>query len=89
MVLYILTIYIDGSSSRKDAKKTDPITACKHFQKKGHNFNNHAKFSIIDQLTNLSKDKETLTERLIERENFWIQKLDTLYPKGFNMELSK
>ena len=44
--------------------------ACKHFQQKSHNFNKHAKFTIIDQLTNTSKSVKTLTQRLIERGNF-------------------
>ena len=48
---------------------------CKHFQQEIYNFNKHAKFTIIDQLTNTSKPKETLTQRCIKRENFWILKL--------------
>ena len=63
--------------------------ACKHFQQESHNFDKHAKFNIIDQLGNTSKSEEIQTKRLIKRENFWILKLDTLYPKGFNIELSK
>ena len=77
------------NNNRKDVKKVDAKMACKHFQQESHNFNKHAKFNIINQLMKTSKSKETLTQRLIERENFWILKLDTLYPKGFNMELSK
>ena len=50
--------------------------ACKHFQQESHNFNKHAKFTIAGQLTNTYKSKE---------ERFWILKLDTLYPKDFNM----
>ena len=69
--------------------KVEAIMIWKHFQQGSDNFNNQAKFTIIDQLTNTSKSKETLTQRLIERENFWILKLDTLYPEGFNMRLSK
>ena len=53
------------------------------------NFNKHAKFTILDQLTNTLKSKEILTQRQIEREKFWILKFDMLYSKGFNMELSK
>ena len=63
--------------------------ASKHFQQESHNFNEHAKSTIIDRLTNTSKSRETLTQRLIKREHFWILKLDTLYPKGFKMVLSK
>ena len=77
------------NNHRKYVKKADVIMADKHSQQESHNFNKHAEFTIIDQLTNTSKSKETLTQRLIEREHFWILKLDTLYPKGFNMELSK
>ena len=70
-------------------KKVDPIVACKYFQQQSHNFNKHAKFTIIDQLTSTSKSKETITQQLIERENFWILKVDTLHQKGFNMGLKK
>ena len=52
---------------------------CKYFQQLSHNFNKHAKFTIIDQLTNTSKSKGTLTQRLIESENFWIL---TLFKMG-------
>ena len=61
--------------------KVDAVMTWKHFQQESHNF--------VDQLTNTSKFKETLTQRLIKRENFSILKLDTLYPKGFNKGISK
>ena len=70
-------------------KRVDTIMACKYFQQEGHNFNKHSKFTITDQLINTSKSRETLTKRLMEKEKFWILKLDTLQPKGFNMGLSK
>ena len=76
------------NNHRKDVKKVDPIMACKHFQQESHNFHKHAKFHIIDHLMNTSKSKETLTQRLIERENCWILKLNTP-TKLFNMEPSK
>ena len=44
--------------------------AYKHVKQESHNFNKHAKYTIINQLTNTSKSKETLTQRLLERENF-------------------
>ena len=40
------------NNHRKDVKKVDAIMACKHFQQESHNFNKHAKFIIIDLLTN-------------------------------------
>ena len=33
----------------------------------------------MDWLTSTSKSKETLTQQLVETENIWILKLDTLY----------
>ena len=74
---------------RKDTKKPNSILACKHFQEKGHNFNKHAKFIIIDKLVNLHGSKEALRELLVIRGNICIQKLKTLVLFGLNHELSK
>ena len=74
---------------RKDTKKPNSILACKHFQEQGHNSNKHAKFMIIGKLVNLHGSKEALLEMLAVKENFWIQKLETLVPFGLNQELSK
>ena len=49
----------------KDTKKPNSILACKHFQEKGHNFNKHAKFIIIDKGVNLHASKEALREMLV------------------------
>ena len=76
------------NNHRKDTKKPNSILACKHFQEKGHNFNKHAKFIIIDKLVNLHGSKEALRELLVI-ENFCIQKLKALVPFGLNQELSK
>ena len=62
------------NNHRKDTKNSNAILACRHFQKQGHNFNSHAKFIIIDRQVNTSSSKDILRERLIQRENFWIQK---------------
>ena len=76
---------ISLNNHRKDPKA---ILADKHFLKRGHRFNKDARFTIIDRLTNTHLDKDILRERLIQRENFWIQKLQTLYPKGLNQDLT-
>ena len=78
-----------SNSHRKNTKKPNSILACKHFQEQGHNFNKHAKFIIIDKLVNLLGSKEALREMLVVRENFWIQKLNTLDPFGLSQELRK
>ena len=42
------------NNHRKDTKNPNSILAWKHFQEKGHNFNKHAKFIIIDKTFSLS-----------------------------------
>ena len=63
---------------REDVKDPKAILADKYFQKNGHRFNGHTRFTIIDGSTNTNLDKEILRECFIQRENFWIQKLETL-----------
>ena len=49
----------------------------------------HAKFTLIEQLTEISNvSKDTLRLRLKRREDFWIIKLETNAPKGLNQELN-
>ena len=61
------------NNHRKGAKDPKIILADKHFQKSGHRFNEHARFTITVRLTNANLDKEILKELIIQRENFWIQ----------------
>ena len=53
-----------------------------------HNFNQHAKFILIEQLDNINIDKDLVTFRLKKREDFWILRLKTLQPDGVNAELN-
>ena len=47
--------------------------------------NLHAKFTLIEQLSNIhTTDKGNLDFQLKHCEDFWIQKLETLTPKGLN-----
>ena len=49
----------------------------------------HAKFTLIEQLSNIHiTDKDTLKFQLKRREDFWIQKLETLTLEGLNEELN-
>ena len=44
---------------------------------------------VIEKLRNIRKTStETLKERLKQRENFWIMKLETLAPLGLNEDLN-
>ena len=45
------------NNHRKDVKDAKVILADKHFQKNGHKFNEHARFTIIDRLTNKTLEK--------------------------------
>ncbi|XP_065051445.1 uncharacterized protein LOC135681083 [Rhopilema esculentum] len=76
------------NNHRKDSSKSASIPVCQHFNNTSHNFNNDAKFIIIEQLKSLEGDKELLRSRLQRREDFWIKKLKTLSPLGLNMELN-
>lgn len=58
------------NNRRKELKDPKEMLAHKHFQKSGHKFNEHARFTIIDRLTKTKLDKEILKESLIQRENF-------------------
>ena len=68
------------SNHRKDVRKPDTIPASRHFLGKSHNFNTHANFLLIEQIRHIDIDKERNKERLKQRENFWILKLQTLTP---------
>ena len=47
------------------------------------------KIIIIKQLRNIrTTSTEALKERLKQRENFWIIKLETLAPRGLNQDLN-
>ena len=80
------TFNIRQNNYHKDIKNLDSILTAD--TKKKHSFNQHPKFIIIDKLTNTTKSKYILHQRLIERENIWIQTLETLHPKGLHQELT-
>ena len=75
------TFSIRLNNHRKDVKKSDAILVRRHFQEKGHVFNKHAKFIVIDKLTFTTKSKDNLHQRLVERKNFRIQRPETLHSK--------
>ena len=77
------------NSHRKDVNNPKAIPACHHFKIHGHNFMKHAKFILIEQLTEISNaSKDTLRLRLKRREDFWIIRQEALAPKGLNQELN-
>ena len=80
-------IRLNGHHLDEKNPTEETIPADKHFTH-GHTFNKEAKFTIIEQIKNNNKSpKETITI-ILNRENFWIQRLQTLTPSGLNQELN-
>ena len=77
------------NNHRKDVTWKYSIPALNHFNIEGHNFNIHLKFVLIGQLNQTNLEILTLRKQLKIRKDFWILKLETLYPKGLNRELNK
>ena len=78
------------NNHRSDAKKADSIEVDKHFfDNKDHSFEKHAKITLIERLRNPENmTKEEITYNLEKREDFWMLKLNTLQPDGFNVSLN-
>ena len=76
------------NNHRKDAKNPNSIPVDAHFLEPGHDFNLHAKFTFIEQLRKNDLSNTEKTRLLKEREDFWIRKLQTLAPNGFNQGLN-
>ena len=63
--------------------------ACVHFRKEQHNFIQHAKFTLIEQLTETENvSKATLNFRVKFKQEFWILELVTLSLKDLIKELN-
>ena len=77
------------NNHRKDVNSSKAIPVCNHVKMRGHNFMKHAKFTLIEQLMEISNvSKATL--RLLRKQwkDFWIIKPETLAPKALNQELN-
>lgn len=73
---------------RDDCKISTTIDIDQHFRLPGHNFNQHAVFTFIEQLKTFNKEKQEKRAILEKREDFWIMELKTLKPKGMNAILN-
>ena len=56
-----------------------------HFKEQNHNFQQHAEFTLIEQIKKQTTTEETRT-LLNRKENFRILKLKTLFPDELNQE---
>ena len=76
------------NNHRTHAKCDNSILIDKHFKSVGHDFTQHARVTIIEKLEKTNIPKELITKTLERREDFWMAKLDTLKPFGFNISLN-
>ena len=60
----------------------------KHFDLPGHVFNRDFRIVIIEEITKKNLTNEQMRNLLLHREDFWILKLGTLHPGGFNDKLN-
>ena len=75
------------NNPRKDPKSQASILECKYFNEQNYSFQQHAEFTLIEQIKKQTTAEETRT-LLKRRENFWVLKLKTLYPDGLNQEFN-
>ena len=73
---------------RFDAKRPNSIPIDRHFLLPGHDFDRDFKLTIIEQINNKDMTREKTRETLERREDFWITKLGTMHPNGFNDKLN-
>ena len=79
---------IRTNKHRDDVFRTDGLHACQHFSHPTHDFNRDAKFTIIEEIINKSLPTLEIRKILEGREDFWMKRLRTLHPDGFNRELN-
>ena len=76
------------NTHKNDVWKTHGSPCEKLSQIPGHNFNSHAKFTIIEDVYIKSLSKLKNCSLLEHREDFWILKLQTLSPLGLVISLN-
>ena len=80
---------IRSNNRRSDVTDTNAIPASRHFAQNEHNFNTHAKFTLIETIINRSKPVQIFQECLQKWENFWFKTLDPLQPHRLDHELNQ
>ena len=73
---------------RNDVRRPDAITIDKHFNNPEHDFNRDFRVIVIEEITKRDLSDEQMRNLLLRREDFWICKLGTLHPEGFNDKLN-
>ena len=73
---------------RNDVKRPDSIAIDRHFDQPSHDFNKDFRIIVIEEIVSKNLTKEQTRKILLKREDFWIVKLGTLHPRGFNDKLN-
>ena len=60
----------------------------KHFNLPNHSYNKNAKFILIEQVKSPTGSKLSIRKLLEDREDYWMSKLQTITPNGFNDHLN-
>ena len=66
----------------------DGLAIDRHFDQQDHDFNRDFRLILIEEISKRNLTKEQMRELLLRREDFWMLKLDTLAPNGFNDKLN-
>ena len=72
---------------RNDSKKDGTISIDQHFRQQNHTFDDF-RMIVIEEIYNGNMTREQIRHTLLKREDFWIKKLQTLEPHGFNDKLN-
>ena len=75
------------NTHRRDVHSPTGCAFDTHFLLPGHNFNDHARFTLIEQLK-VSKSTQENRRLLEQREDYWMLRLKTLAPYGMNDHLN-
>ena len=73
---------------RNDVWRIEGPPCDKHFQLPGHEFNKHAKFTVIEKIENPPQDKLKIRSILEHKEDKWMLRLNTITPHGLNIGLN-
>ena len=73
---------------RNDVGRPDGLAIDRHFDQQDHDFNRDFRLILIEEISKRNLTKEQTRELLLKREDFWIRKLNTLEPNGFNEKLN-
>ena len=60
----------------------------KHFNLPGHSYNKNARYILIEQVNSQKASKQSIRKLLEDREDFWMKRLNTIIPNGFNDHLN-